>query len=223
MAEVLVRQESSTAIPLSARSAGVACPSAPQRTRSRNRLVDWEKGALLDVLIDNRPMLVDLALGVVGCACVAEDVVHDVFIKLIDFRDQGAVRQPVAYVTRMVRNASLDAFRRQSLEESYHADQDDGLHVASPEPSPEATLLVRDTLRHVYNALEQLPPSSRTAFEMVRLHEETLQNTARALAVSQTRVHVMVRDAERHCADSLDACNRGVTGLAFCSGRGRRR
>jgi RNA polymerase sigma-70 factor (ECF subfamily) len=223
MAEVLVGRESSTAIPESARSAGVVCPPAAQRTRSRHRQVDWEKGALLDVLMDNRPMLVDLALGVVGCASVAEDVVHDVFIKLVDFRDQGAVRQPVAYVTRMVRNASIDALRRQSLEDSYHADQNDGLHVASPEPSPEAALLVRDTLRHVCNALEQLPPRSRAAFEMVRLHEETLQHTARALDVSQTRVHVMVRDAEQHCADSLEACNRGVTDPAYCSGRARRR
>jgi RNA polymerase sigma-70 factor (ECF subfamily) len=185
--------------------------------------VNWEKGTLLDVLIEHRLMLVNLARGFVGCASLAEDVVHDVFIKLVDFPDQDAVRQPVAYVTRMVRNASIDAFRRQSLENTYHADEDDGLHVPSPEPSPEAALLVRDTLRHVYNALEQLPPRSRAAFEMVRLREETLQSTARALDVSQTLVHFMVRDAEKHCADCLDACNRGEAGPAFCSGRARRR
>ncbi|WP_176057737.1 RNA polymerase factor sigma-70 [Paraburkholderia sp. BCC1876] len=223
MAEVFVRRESSTAIPLSAIEAGVACPPASRPMRERGRAVDWKKAALLDVLIDNRPMLVDLACSFVGCASLAEDVVHDVFIKLVDFRDQEAVRQPVAYVTRMVHNASVDASRRQSQEGTYHADQDHGLHVPSPEPSPEAALLMRDTLRHVYNALEQLPPRSRAAFEMVRLREETLQNTARALDVSPTRVHVMVRDAERHCADSLDACNRGVDGAGFCSGRGARR
>lgn len=32
---------------------------------------------------------------------------------------QDAVRQPVAYVTRMVRNASMDEFRRQNLEDTY--------------------------------------------------------------------------------------------------------
>jgi RNA polymerase sigma-70 factor (ECF subfamily) len=223
MAEVLVRREASTSMPISVLNAGSACPPVSRRARSHARPVDWEKGTLLDVLIDNRPMLVNLARGFVGCASLAEDVVHDVFIKLVDFPDQDAVRQPVAYVTRMVRNASIDAFRRQSLENTYHADEDDGLHVPSPEPSPEAALLVRDTLRHVYNALEQLPPRSRAAFEMVRLREETLQSTARALDVSQTLVHFMVRDAEKHCADCLDACNRGVAGPAFCSGRARRR
>ncbi|HYS66356.1 MAG TPA: RNA polymerase factor sigma-70 [Paraburkholderia sp.] len=202
-------------MPMPVLSAGTACPPAPRRARSLARSVDWEKGALLGVLIANRPMLVNLAQGFVRCASLAEDVVHDVFLKLVDFPDQEAVRQPVAYVTRMVRNASIDAFRRQSLEDTYHADEDHGLHVPSPEPSPEAVLLVRDTLRHVYNALDQLPPRSRAAFEMVRLREETLVSTARALDVSQTLVHFMVRDAEKHCAACLDACNRGVAGLRF--------
>ncbi|MEA3086288.1 MAG: hypothetical protein QOC89_3985 [Paraburkholderia sp.] len=223
MAEVLIRREPSTAIPMSVFNAGVAHPPRQRRARSQSRAVDLEQDTLLGVLIANRPMLVNLARGFVGCASLAEDVVHDVFIKLVDFPDQDAVRQPLAYVTRMVRNASIDAFRRQSLENTYHADEDDGLHVPSPEPSPEAVLLVRDTLRHVYNALEQLPPRSRAAFEMVRLREETLQSTARALDVSQTLVHFMVRDAEKHCADCLDASNRGVAGPIFCSGRARRR
>ncbi|CAB3726455.1 RNA polymerase factor sigma-70 [Paraburkholderia rhynchosiae] len=223
MAQVLVRRESSTAIPMSVLGAGGVCPPAPRHARRRARPADGENGALLEVLIANRPMLVNLARGFAGCASLAEDVVHDVFIKLVGFPDQDAVRQPVAYVTRMVRNASIDAFRRQSLENTYYADENDGLHVPSPEPSPEAALLVRDTLRHVYNALEQLPPRSRAAFEMVRLREETLQSTARALDVSQTLVHFMVRDAEKHCADCFDACNRGVARPAFCSGRARRR
>ena len=157
MAEVLVRREPSTAMPITVLNATGACPPVSRRARNDARPVDWEKGTLLDVLIDNRPMLVNLARGFVGCASLAEDVVHDVFIKLVDFPNQGEVRQPVAYVTRMVRNASIDAFRRQSLENTYHADEDDGSHVPSPEPSPEAALLARDTLRHVYNALEQLP------------------------------------------------------------------
>ncbi|WP_341316811.1 RNA polymerase factor sigma-70 [Paraburkholderia sp. IMGN_8] len=223
MAEVLIRREASTAIPMSVFRPGAACPPPSPRVGSRSRSVDWENGTLLEVLIANRPMLVNLARGFVGCPSLAEDVVHDVFIKLVDFPDQDAVRQPVAYVTRMVRNASIDTFRRQSLENTYHADEDDGLDVPSPEPSPEAALLVRDTLRHVYNALDQLPPRSRAAFEMVRLREETLQSTARALDVSQTLVHFMVRDAEKHCADCLDACNRGVAGPVFCGGRARRR
>ena len=66
------------------------------------------------------------------------------------------MRQPVAYVTRMVRNASIDACRRQSLENVYHTEEDDGFDVPSPEPTPEAALLTRDTLRRVWAALDDL-------------------------------------------------------------------
>jgi RNA polymerase sigma-70 factor (ECF subfamily) len=223
MSEVLVRPEPSAAMPMPVLSAVAACAPVARRSRGQDRVVDWEKGTLLDVLIANRPMLVELAHGIVSCASLAEDVVHDVFIKLVEFRDQDAVRQPVAYVTRMVRNASIDVTRRQSLEDTYLDDADDGLHVPSPEPSPEAALLVRDTLRHVCHALEQLPPANRAAFEMVRVREETLQSTARALDVSQSQVHCLVRDAEKHCAACIDAGHRGAAGSAYCSGRTRRR
>ena len=178
---------------------------------------------LLEVAIANRPMLVNFARGFVGCASRAEDVVHDVFIQLMDLPDQDAVRRPICYVTRMVRNASIDACRRQSLENTYHADEDDGLDVPSHELTPEAKVQARDTLRRVFDALAQLPARSRTAFEMVRLSDETLQSTARALNVSQTLVHFMVRDAEKHCADCLDAGDRNVACPAFLGGRARRR
>jgi RNA polymerase sigma-70 factor (ECF subfamily) len=179
--------------------------------------------SLLDTAIANRQALVNMARGFVGCASRAEDVVHDVFVQLIDFAEQDAVRQPMGYIARMVRNASIDACRRQSLENTYHADEEDGLDVPSQELTPEAKAQARDTLRHVCDALAQLPARSRTAFEMVRLSEETLQSTARALNVSQTLVHFMVRDAQKHCADCLDACERNVECPAFLGGRARRR
>jgi RNA polymerase sigma-70 factor (ECF subfamily) len=223
MVEMRVRHEPATAVPIKpVLSAGHVGTSVAHRTRGRSDHVAWEKGTLLDVLIDHRPALVEVAHQLIGCANLAEDVVHDVFIKLVDFRQQDAVRQPVAYVTRMVHNAALDVCRRQSQERGGEhtccADADD-LHA----PSLEAALVARDALKHVCNALEQLPPRSRTAFEMVRVREETLQSTARALNVSQTQVHFMVREAEKYCAECLDASDRGVAGPRYCGGSVRRR
>lgn len=161
-------------------------------------------GALLDALVANRSSLIQFARSFVGCVSRAEDVVHDVFVKLAVFRDQDEIRQPLAYVMRMVRNASIDVCRRQSLESGWHACEEEGFDVASPAPSPEAALLTRDTLRCAFDALAQLPERTRCAFERVRLCEETLQEAARSLGVSQTLVHFMVRDAARHCADSVN-------------------
>jgi RNA polymerase sigma-70 factor (ECF subfamily) len=179
--------------------------------------------SLLDLAVANRQMLVNMARGVLGCASRAEDVVHDVFVNLIGLPKVDDVRQPLGYIARMVRNASIDACRRQSLENTYRADEQDGLDVPSPELTPEARVQARDTLRGVCDALAQLPDRSRTAFELVRVREETLQSAARALNVSQTLVHFMVRDAEQHCADCRDARERNVACPVFVGGRSRRR
>ncbi|WJF91880.1 RNA polymerase factor sigma-70 [Paraburkholderia bonniea] len=176
-------------------------------------------GLLAEVLIAQRHMLVNLARSFVGCGSRAEDVVHDVFIKLSGFPNQDAIRQPQAYVTRMVRNAAIDACRRQALENTWHACEEDGFEVPSPEPTPETALVTRDALRQAFDALAQLPERTRTAFELVRLSEETLQETARQLKVSQTLVHFMVRDAAQHCAN----CAAGSFSHNACASRPRSR
>ncbi|MBA1363942.1 RNA polymerase factor sigma-70 [Burkholderia gladioli] len=180
------------------------------------------RGALVETLVCHRAMLVKVAQGVTGCASRAEDVVHDVLLRLVDFPNQEAIRQPLAYVTRMVRNASIDVCRRQSLETHWHAEAEAGLDVPSPEPTPEAIALTRDALERMRAALTEVPVRSRTAFEMVRVREETLAAAADALDVSPTLVHFMVRDVVRHCAECLAALDRGVAPPAFAAASRRR-
>lgn len=191
MAEVLARPAPAKPLPILA-SNGAFAPAAAPVLRAPSRPAARtpgarEHGALVDVLVANRPMLVKLARGFVGCASRAEDVVHDVFVKLVDFPNQDAIRQPVAYVTRMVRNASIDACRRQTLENTYHADEDDGLDVPSPELSPEAALVVRDTLRHVYDALAQLPAQPRRVRDGAAARGDAAERRARAERVADAR------------------------------------
>ncbi|MEX3613658.1 MAG: RNA polymerase factor sigma-70 [Burkholderia gladioli] len=176
------------------------------------------RGALVETLVRHRAMLVKIAHGVTGCASRAEDVVHDVLLRLVDFPNQEAIRQPLAYVARMVRNASIDVCRRQSLETHWHAEAEAGLDV----PSPEAIALTRDALERMRAVLTEVPARSRTAFEMVRVREETLVAAADALEVSPTLVHFVVRDVVRHCAECLAALDRGVAPPAFAAASRRR-
>lgn len=144
------------------REPAVARPAPPEREATGR--------SLLDLAIANRQMLVNMARGVVGCASRAEDVVHDVFVSLIDLPQQDAVRQPMGYIARMVRNASIDACRRQSLENIYRADEEDGLDVPSHELSPESA---RAGPRHA-------APRLRCARAVARAQSRRLRNGAAA-------------------------------------------
>jgi RNA polymerase sigma-70 factor (ECF subfamily) len=143
--------------------------------------------------------LINVANTITGCRCRAEDVVHDVFIKLAETVSTESLRQPLAYLVRMVRNLAIDHYRRRTFECYHYIDEEDGLDVPSPTAGPEAMAMHRDLLQQVSVALARFPQRTRKAFEMVRIDEHSLKDAAAELGVSQTLVHFMVREVTEHC------------------------
>lgn len=159
---------------------------------------------MVEALIQNRPMLVNIAAAIMGCRSRAEDVVQDVFIKVAEQKMVDTVQQPIAYLVRMVRNLAIDHYRRQSFERCHYEDECQGMQVAAAGGGPEAKVIHRDLIDRVCSALSELPLRTQTAFEMVRLGDMTLKEAASNLQVSQTLVHFMVKDATTYCLDYID-------------------
>ena len=158
-----------------------------------------QAGELGAVLIANRNLLINVANAITACRCRAEDVVHDVFIKVTEAAPPESLRQPLAYLIRVVRNLAIDHYRRRTFECYHYIDAEDGLEVPSPAAGPEAMAMHRDLLRQVSKALDRFPQRTRKAFEMVRIDEHSLKDAAAELGVSQTLVHFMVREVTEHC------------------------
>ena len=165
---------------------------------------------MVATLTEHRSILVNAAAAVTGCRCRAEDVVHDVFLKVAVSTPVNIICQPLAYLVRMVRNQAIDHYRRQSFERGHYEEGNDGFDVPSPWGGPETNVIQRDLLKHVSAALSSLPVRTQNAFEMVRLGNMTLKEVAQKLEVSQTLVHLMVRDATRHCLDCVRDTNAAV-------------
>ncbi len=158
-----------------------------------------QEGDLGSVLIANRNLLINVANAITACRCRAEDVVHDVFIKVTEAPPVESLRQPLAYLIRVVRNLAIDHYRRRAFECCHYIDADNGMDVPSPAAGPEAMAMHRDLLRQVSKALDGFPQRTRKAFEMVRIDEHSLKDAAAELGVSQTLVHFMVREVTEHC------------------------
>lgn len=170
--------------------------------------VKHDKGKL-EVYLSHRSALVDYATPILGCRARAEDVVQESYVRFAGQDDNAtALRQPVAYLYRVVRNLALDCLRHLSLEKA--APEDALEQVAAPAASPEREALYRDELRVLAEALAELPERTRTAFEMHRLGGHTQQQIAARLGVSVGLVNRLIDDALTHCAERLD------------KGRGRR-
>lgn len=63
----------------------------------------------------HRQALFSLALTITGCAGLAEDAVHEAFVRLCSLQEQPAGRM-AAYVFASVRNAAVDCCRRAKRE-----------------------------------------------------------------------------------------------------------
>lgn len=129
---------------------------------------------------------------VVSSKEVAEDIVQNVFIKLLDI-DTGKVEFPVSFLYTCVRNAALDYSRTHAYslramsnfkftrELSRHEDEN-----ADYLPVDEAEQLLR--IRQLFRAMEQLPPRTREVVREIYFHDRSYQETADMLGVSLSTV-----------------------------------
>ena len=165
----------------------------------------------------HRRALIDYAAPIVGCRARAEDVVQEAFIRFSGRQTtEGAMTQapgegpqapithPLPYLYRIVRNLALDWVRRPAA--AVEAGDPEAMsRLPAATATPEQTVLQRDQLRVLAEALAELPERTRTAFNMHRLEGRSLREVAEHLGVSVVRAHQLVKDAIRHAAARLDA------------------
>jgi RNA polymerase sigma-70 factor (ECF subfamily) len=148
-----------------------------------------------------RTKLRQAALKILGSREQAEDVVQEVYLKIVEATSTFNVRQPVAYLYQTVRNLSIDHHRRAQLE-SHIFSEEDGAEVSNGTHTPERIAMARQNLRRIVATLDLLPERTRTAFELYHLSGHTQRDIAAMLGVSTTLVNFMLRDA----GQALEEC-----------------
>lgn len=157
------------------------------------------------IFIAHRKSFIATAARITGSHAHAEDIVHDAFVKLISTPLSSSVKSPTGYVTKMIRNLAIDHYRRKKKEVRLMASEEEGHSAVTPSvASPENISQDRQTLNAIDAALAELPPRTRYAFEMHRIHGFSQKDIATSLKVSPTLVNFMIRDALVHCRKAID-------------------
>lgn len=164
---------------------------------------DEQLSDLVEAFVANRRQLCLVATKILGSPDRAEDVVQDAYLKVIEVKAVFVVKQPVAYIFRIVRNLAIDHYRRARLESGVFAGAEEGEHVPSASGTPETISISRQQLSLIAGALDQLPERTRRAFELYRVGGHTQREIARMLDVSPTLVNFMIRDALDQCRNAL--------------------
>ncbi len=134
----------------------------------------------------------------------AEDLVQDIYLKLVGLELDTPVQNNAAFLYRMGSNLMLDRLRQQ-----YRAAARDGDwrqinasfvedEAVTDERAADEALAARQRLVLLLAAIEELPTQTRQAFRLHKLEGLSQSETAEALGVSRSSVEKYISAALRH-------------------------
>jgi RNA polymerase sigma-70 factor, ECF subfamily len=145
---------------------------------------------------------------------VAEELVHDVFVRIWEIRAEWRVDSLGAYLYGAVRRRALNHLRRQALHGAWEEREAPALSDAQAE-SPEDQILATDLASAAARALERLSPRNREAYLLHRQHHLTYAEIAVVLGVTPKAVERQIGRA----LQALRALLAGYLALVFIIGR----
>ena len=139
-----------------------------------------------------------------GNSSDVDDLVQDVFARIVARNSNEPIGNLHAYVLRVAANVLADRARRRS---SRHADEhvefDADLH-GDVEIDPERVLSGKEELHAATSALLSLPERTRTVFVLRRLEGWRFAEIARHLGISVSAVEKHMLKAVRHVSAEME-------------------
>lgn len=156
---------------------------------------------LMAAYLQKRGDLVRFFAARLNSTAAAEDLVQDLYLKVSALDPQTEVHSPSAYLHRLASNLMLDRLRydRRSATRD-HAWQDChkimiGGQAVVDEPSAQDTAAARQRLVQLAAAIEELPPTTRRAFQLHKIEGLSQAETAKALGLSLSAVEKQISAA----------------------------
>lgn len=123
----------------------------------------------------------------------AENVVQDVMLWLWENRGEAAIVGELdAYLFRAVKNRALTLINRGAIRQKVFNAIERSMHEQFDAPD---FYTVNDLVSRLEEALAQLPPTYREAFELHRFHDRSYKEIADALGVSPKTVDYRIQQA----------------------------
>ncbi len=164
---------------------------------------DDDAQAQLDLLYRDQAALLRRRIRAqIGCAEEAGDIVQEAFSRLIGARASSSLRNPGAFLNRVVRNLLIDRSRRIAVRPPLlPLEPDTDLAV----PPDQSQALELDQMRQRYrDIVDALPPRTREVFLLHRVDELGYREIAERLDISIRTVEWHVAQAVYRIGKELD-------------------
>ena len=129
---------------------------------------------------------------------VAEDVVHDAYVRVLERVSDTPIEQPRAFLYRTALNLVIDGHRRNALRQSEPLevlDNEERFAACSPHTSHHQG----QRLEMLERALAELPAACRDSFLLRKLEGLSHVQIAERLCISRSLVEKHIVNAMKHC------------------------
>lgn len=182
-------------------------PPATAVCRGTNDLAAEPVHFLIPVYLEQRDALARFLRARLGSDSDIEDLLQDLYLKIVSLDSDYAVAEPRAFLYRLASNLLLD--RARSVRRSQARDtawrqvahHTDGADDVADSPSAETAAMDRQTLRTLLNTLETLPERTRSIFRMHKFDGLSYAEVAARFGISRSSV-------EKHMMQALRALSR---------------
>ncbi len=139
----------------------------------------------------------------VSCQETANDLLQDLFLRLVSVKSTEPIQNPRAFLYRIAANLATDYLRRQQSEPLDWVDHET-LVTTAVSVSPEQHLLNRQELDLCEQTLRQLSPLCLKIFMMSRFDGLTHQQIADELGISTSWVEKNIIKALKQCKQAIN-------------------
>ena len=152
-----------------------------------------------DAFVNHRGLLFTVAYEMLGSAVDAEDVVQETWLRWADV-DQAEVRDPRAYLVRMVTRQALNRLRTVSRQrEDYVGEWLPEPLITSPDVAEDAELAENVSIA-MLTVLETLGPAERAVFVLHEVFETPYDELAGVVGKTPAAVRQIAHRAREHVA-----------------------
>jgi RNA polymerase sigma factor (sigma-70 family) len=137
-----------------------------------------------------------------------EDLLQDVYVRIYEAAKKQIPDQAKPFVFTTARNLLINRVRRESVIPIEAVADLDALHVAVDAPGPDRSVIARDELRRLQEALERLPPRCREVVVRRRINGSSRHEIAVAMGITEDTVSAHLTDGMCALADILYGADR---------------
>jgi RNA polymerase sigma-70 factor (ECF subfamily) len=150
---------------------------------------------------DHSGLLYRVALSVLRNQAEAEDVVQDVFLRVLESRHKlGSIVEVRAWLVRIAWNLALDRRRRIRPDQM---DETSATHLAAKNVPVDQALSESELTRQVLSAIERLPRNERQALLLSAIDDLTTAEIGAAMNRSESSVRSLLFRARTHLRKRL--------------------